>query len=206
MKALIIFFSWAAMCMQAHAQQKQQAILPKDVQIKVALMAAPESKRAGAKVYGYTAKGEFAVLREGSNDFVCLAPDVKQSGTYLYTYAYPKSLDPFMARGRELVAEGKRGERDALREAEIKSGKLHMPKGPSTLYGYWGKAADLDPKTGEIADAKRRYVVYIPYAMAADLGLPNKPDVPGMPWLMGEGTYKAHIMINPENLAHGHTM
>lgn len=194
------------MWLQLDAQQKQASILPEEVQIKVALMAAPENKRAEAKVYGYSADGELTVLREGANDFVCLAPDVKQSGTYLYVYAYPVSLDPFMSRGRELIAEGKRRERDSIREAEIQSGQLYMPEGPTTLYGYWGKATDLDPETGEIADAKRRYVIYIPYAKAADLGLPDKPDLPGMPWLMGDGTYKAHIMINPENMTHTHGM
>ena len=186
------------------AQQNLSKVLPAEVQIKVAVMSAPEGKRDGAKGYGYTPEGNFTVLLEGTNDFVCLAPNIKQSGTYLYTYAYPKSLDPFMERGRDLIAEGKRKERDAIREAEIKAGKLRMPEGSSTLHGYWGKAEDLNPETGEIANAKRRYVIYIPYAKAADLGLPNKPDVPGMPWLMDEGTYKAHIMINPENMGHQH--
>lgn len=204
MKALLIIIPLFIVLPMTYAQQKQPKILPREVQIKAAVMAAPEDKRAGAKVYGYTPDGEFTVLREGTNDFICLAPDIKQSGSYLYTYAYPKSLDPFMARGRELIAEGKRSERDAIREAEIKAGKLHMPKGPSTLYGYWGKAENLNPETGEILDAKRRYVIYIPYAKAEDLGLPNKPDAPGIPWLMDEGTYKAHIMINPENMGHQH--
>ncbi len=197
---MLVALGWGG---RAHGQQQSPAqVLPAEVQIKVAVWAAPEDKRDGAKVYGYTPTGDFTVLREGTNDFVCLAP--KQTAGFLYAYAYPQSLDPFMARGRELTAGGKRGERDAIREAEIKSGTLAMPKGPSTLYGYWGKADALDPETGEIRDAKRRYVIYIPYAMAADLGLSNKPDVPGMPWLMDEGTYKAHIMINPENIGHQH--
>ena len=71
-------------------------------------MSAPEGKRDGVKVYGYTPEGNFTVLREGTNDFVCLAPNIKQSGTYLYTNDYRKSLDPFMERGRDLIAEGKR--------------------------------------------------------------------------------------------------
>ncbi|QEC54328.1 hypothetical protein FRZ59_16700 [Anseongella ginsenosidimutans] len=178
------------------AQQASQA-LPEDVLIKVALMAAPEGKRDGATVYGYSANGEFVTLREGSNDFICLAPEIKEGESTLQAYAYPKSLDPFMARGRELIAQGKGAERDSIREAEIKAGKLYMPKTPTTFYGYSGERENLDPQTGEIRDASRRYVIYIPYAKAADLGLSNKPAGPGMPWLMAEGTYKAHIMITP---------
>lgn len=192
----ILFPTFLMFWLSAGAQQSSPA-LPRDVQIKVAVMAAPEEMRAEATVYGYTPNGEFTVLREGSNDFVCLAPDLRQEGTTLQSYAYPKSLDPFMARGRALTAENKRTERDAIREAEIKAGKLPMPQTPTTLYVYSGERKNLDFQTGEISDAKRRYVVYIPYARAADLGLSNKPAGPGMPWLMDEGTYKAHIMITP---------
>ena len=179
----------------AGAQQTQP--LSADVLIKIAVMAAPEDKQAGAAVYGYSADGKFVTLREGTNDFVCLAPDMRKDGA-LQAFAYPKSLDPFMARGRELIEEGRGAERDSIREAEIKAGKLSMPQGPSTLYAYSGEREGLNPQTGEITGAKRRYVVYMPYAMAADVGLSNKPAAPGMPWLMDEGSYKAHIMITPK--------
>ncbi len=193
----------AGFTLKTAGQQSKPTILSPEVQIRVAEMAAPENKRKEAKVYGYNAEGQFVVLREGQNDFVCLAP--KPSNSMLYAYAYPVTLDPFMARGRALTAEGKKTkEKDEIREQEIKSGKLFMPQSPSTLYGYWGKAADLQPETGEIQDALRRYVIYIPYAKAEDLGLPDKPALPGMPWLMDSGSYKAHIMINPEKMTHNH--
>lgn len=189
-------------CSSGFAQKLKKEILPTDLQIKIAVQAAPVDQRDGAKVYGYNEKGTLVVLREGSNNMVCLAPNINQSG--LYAYAYPKSLDPFMARGRELIEQGKRKEKDVLREQEIKSGKLSMPQGQSILYGYFGKDEDLDHSTGEIKNAKRRYVIYVPYATAASIGLPNAPALPGMPWLMDEGSYKAHIMINPENMGHQH--
>ncbi|WP_437920303.1 hypothetical protein [Sphingobacterium sp. LRF_L2] len=190
---------------QGRAQQHAKAVpsLPQDLQIKIAEMAAPVEKRAGAKILGYNAEGKFVTLREGSNDFVCLAP--KPSKTMLYSYAYPASLDPFMARGRELTAEGKNSkQKNEVREAEIKAGKLSMPQGPSTLFCYWGKTSDLNEDTGEIDSAWRRYVIYVPYATAASTGLPDKPALPGMPWLMDAGSYKAHIMINPEALSQSH--
>lgn len=188
-----------------YGQQQARAALPAEIQIKVAIMAAPEEKRAEAKVYGYSPEGAFITLREGTNDFVCLAPNPKQSG--LFSYAYPVQLDPFMARGRELMAEGKNTkQKNEVREAEIKAGKLHMPQDPNTLFCYWGKTENLDPETGEIKEALRRYVIYVPYATAQSTGLPDKPALPGMPWLMDAGSYKAHIMINPESMAHAHSM
>lgn len=187
----------------AQAQTKKKTILPADIQIKVALQAAPEEFRDSATVIGYTPEGKVTTLREGTNDMICLAPNPKQFG--IYVYAYPKRLEPFMARGRELAAQGKNiHQKDEVREEEIKSGKLAYPKDPTILYGYWGKDEDLNTTTGEIKDGKRRYVVYVPYATGASTGLPTEPNVPGMPWLMGAGTFKAHIMINPENMGHSH--
>ncbi|MGJ1197835.1 hypothetical protein ACR777_17075 [Sphingobacterium spiritivorum] len=186
-----------------NAQQKPvREPLPADVQVRVAVQAAPTEFREGAKVYGYDKDGKFTVLREGTNGYICLAPDYKLP--LLYAYAYPESLEPFMARGRALIAEGKRRERDKIREEEFKAGKLVIPQQPTMLYAYWGSLDKLDKETGEMADAKRRYVLYVPYAKAADLGLATKPTVPGIPWLMDEGSYKAHIMINPADMGHSH--
>lgn len=185
---------------QTFAQQQAQ-VPSAEVQIKIATQAAPVEFREGSKVYGYDSSGKFVTLREGNNGYICLAPDYKMK--MYYAYCYPVSLEPFMARGRELTEQGKRKERDAIREAEFKAGKLSIPQTPSTLYGYWGSSDKLNPETGEMSDAKRRYVIYVPYAKAADYGLPNKGNNLGMPWLMDEGSYKAHIMITPP-LDHQH--
>lgn len=185
------------------AQKVERKPLPKDVQIKLALQAAPEDLRPGAKVYGYDESGKFVVLQEPTNNskMVCLAPDYKMA-TY-YSYAYPQSMDEFMERGRQLIAEGKRKQRDEIREQEFKAGKLKIPQTPTILYGYWGEASDVNTETGEIKDAKRRYVIYMPFAKAEDIGLSSKHNNIGMPWLMDEGGYKAHIMITPP-LEHKH--
>lgn len=183
-----------------YAQDKK--ILAPELQIKIAVQAAPAEFRAEAKVYGYDQEGNFVTLREGSNGYICLAPDYKMA--VYYAYCYPESLEPLMARGRELIAQGKRKERDKIREQEFKEGKLSIPQTPSTLYGYWGPAKDVNMETGEIKDAKRRYVIYVPFAKASDLGLSNKHNNLGMPWLMDEGTYKAHIMITPPLEGHQH--
>jgi len=167
-----------------------------EVQIKTALLAAPEEKRANAMVYGYNEKGEFVLLRQGSNEFVCIADDPKQKG--LNISCYHKDLEPFMARGRELKAQGKTfQEIFDIREAEAKSGKLLMPKQAANLQVFTATEADFNIATGEVKNGNFRYVVYIPWATAASTGLPTKPEVPGMPWIMDPGTHRAHIMINP---------
>jgi hypothetical protein len=167
-----------------------------DVQIKTALLAAPDDKKADAMVYGYDAKGAFVVLRKGTNELVCLASDPTQPG--LNVSCYHKDLDPFMARGRELKAEGKNAkEIFDIREAEAKSGKLIMPKQPSNLQVYTAAPEAYTAATGEVTKGNFRSVVYIPWATAASTGLPTKPAAPGMPWIMDPGTHRAHIMITP---------
>jgi hypothetical protein len=167
-----------------------------EIQIKTALLAAPEAMRAGAMVYGYNPQGEIVVLRKGTNEMVCLADNPKQDG--LNVACYHKDLDPFMARGRELRAQGKSPkEIFDIREEEVKAGKLFMPQQATNLQIFFASAEAYNPQTGEVTGGNFRYVVYIPWATAETTGLPLKPEAPGMPWLMDPGTHSAHIMINP---------
>ncbi|MDX1544705.1 MAG: hypothetical protein R3214_12245 [Christiangramia sp.] len=176
----------------------QSNILPAEIQIKTALLAAPEEERSGAKVYGYNENGEMVVLREGTNNMICIADNPNVEG--IQVACYSKKLEPFMARGRELSAEGKSEiEKRKIRKAEVESGKLKMPDAPSTLYVFSGSYENYNNETGELKDGKFRYVIYIPYATTESTGLPAKPEAPGMPWLMDPGTHRAHIMISPAN-------
>ncbi len=173
-----------------------QNVPSKESQIAAAVLAAPEGLRENAMVYGYSEKGEFVVLRKGSNEMVCLADDPKQPG--LSVSCYHKDLEPFMARGRELKKEGKSfQEIFDIREEEVKSKKLAMPAQPTSLFVFSAKEENYDAKTGAVKDGNLRYVVYIPWATAESTGLPLKPEAPGMPWIMDPGTHRAHIMINP---------
>jgi hypothetical protein len=160
------------------------------------VLAAPEALRDKAMVYGYDTKGALVVLRPGGNEMVCIADDAAQEG--LNVSCYHKDLEPFMQRGRDLKAEGKSfKEVFDMREEEVKSGKLPMPKQPTSLFVFTAPDDKYDRTSGEVTNGYLRYVVYIPYATAESTGLPLKPEAPGMPWIMDPGTHRAHIMINP---------
>ncbi len=170
--------------------------LSKADQIAAAVLAAPEEMREGATVFGYDVDGKFTTLKSGTNDLICLADDPENSG--FSTACYHKDLDPFMARGRALRAEGKNpGEINKIREEEAKSGQMKMPKQPTTLHVLSGKDGKYNPASGQVEGANYRYVVYIPYATPESTGLPTKPLEQGHPWIMFPGTYRAHIMITP---------
>lgn len=164
--------------------------------IATALMAAPKESREGCKVIGYNVTGEFVTLKEGTNEFICLAHDIKKER--FSAACYHKSLEPFMARGRELKAEGKsHSEIFDIREEEVKSGKLEMGKPGSTLHIYFGSESQYDPETSMVDEAIYRYVVYLPWATSETTGLPESPMDSNHPWIMNPGTHKAHIMISP---------
>jgi hypothetical protein len=180
----------------ACAQKIKPEIMPKDIQIKTALLPAPEDKKEEAMVYGYDKDGEMIVLRKGTNDLVCLADNPYNEG--ISVSCYFKELDPFMQRGRDLKKEGK--ETMAIRKLrgeEVASGKLKMPEAPSMMYIYYGTEETYDKTKGTLGDGQFRYVIYTPFATAESTGLPLKPHAKGMPWLMDPGTHRAHIMVGP---------
>lgn len=174
---------------------KSQNVPSSEFQVKNAVLAAPEDKRQKATVYGYDKSGNFVVLKQGSNDMVCIADDPGSPGVNVA--CYHKDLEPFMARGRYLKKQGKSfQEIFDQREEEVKSGQLKMPEDPAALFVFSAKDEDVD-EAGAVKNGKLRYVIYIPYATAESTGLPLEPTAPGMPWIMDPGTHRAHIMINP---------
>ncbi len=193
---LILLIGICSFVLPLSAQETEPEISPVEIQLKTATLPAPEKDKAGAMVYGYNENGEMVVLREGTNNLVCLADNPKKEG--ISVSCYSKKLEPFMARGRELSAEGKNfKEKREIRGAEVASGKIPMPKEPSMTYIFYGKDEDYNKTTGELKDGQFRYVIYTPFATPESTGLPIKPHAKGMPWLMDPGTHRAHIMIGP---------
>jgi hypothetical protein len=166
---------------------------PPAVQIAGAVLAAPAELREGAAVIGYDAQGRQTRIREGKNELICLASDPTK--TAFNVACYHRDLEPFMARGRELLAQKVTGaKRNQIRFKEVEEGKLPMPREPRTLYVLTGSS--FDPATGNVQDSYLRWVIYTPFATPESTGLSTKASE-SAPWLMSAGTAGAHIMINP---------
>ena len=167
-----------------------------DAQIRAALYAAPESMADEATVLGFDSNNEVVKLREGTNSLICVSDDPQRDG--FNAVCYHKDVEPFMARGRQLRAEGKgRAEVIETRGAEIADGTLQAPPKGATLNIFYGPSDIHNPETGEVTGGNLRWVVYMPFETAETTGLPLKPPFPGAPWLMEPGTHRAHIMITP---------
>src|SRR5271165_2752155 len=169
------------------------AVPSAQVQIAGAVLAAPAEMRDGAAVLGYDAQGGRVMLRVGKNEMICLASDPAK--TAFNVACYHKDLEPFMARGRELLAQKVTGaKRNEIRFKEVEDGKLSMPREPRTLYVLTGTS--FDAASGKVQDPYLRWVIYVPFATAQSTGLSTKASE-GAPWLMSPGTAGAHIMISP---------
>jgi len=170
----------------------QETGVPGDnLQVEQAVLAAPESMRKGATVLGYGGKDRpgdaLTVLREGTNDLICLADDPEIPG--FHVACYHRSLDDFMVLGRRSRAEGLgRDEIMDARYAALASGELMMPD-RAVLY-----SVSAEGGSAAIEGARRLVVVYVPGATVEDLGLPSRPEG-STPWLMLPGTPWAHIMV-----------
>lgn len=175
------------------AAAAQGTIAPREEQIAAAVLPLPPDFRAGARVLGYGADGKLTTLREGKG-MICLARDPKAPRFHVACYA--EAMEPFMARGRELRAQGvtSAAEIDTIRFKDVKAGKLAMPRFPAALYSLTDGA--YDPKTNTAPGARHLYVVYIPFATAESTGLSTRPNG-AQPWIMFPGTPKAHIMFTP---------
>ena len=121
-------------------------------QIEEALLAAPESLRAGAAVLGIGGEERdgdpLTTLRPGTNELICLADDPQQEG--FQVSCYHTSLEPYMRFGR--AARARWLDRAAVMDARYAAyadGSLPMPVA-AALYNLGG---DSRPARGEDREA-----------------------------------------------------
>jgi hypothetical protein len=170
----------------------QESTVPnRGMQIEHAVLAAPGSMQQGATVLGYGGEARdedpLTLLREGTNELVCLADDPSVPG--FHVACYHRSLDDFMSLGRRAKAAGMgRQEIMDARYAALEAGEFVMP-GRASLFSLSSEGGP-----GDLEGARRLAVVYVPGATVEELGLPSRPDGDS-PWLMLPGTPWAHIMI-----------
>lgn len=153
--------------------------------VATALLPLPDSLRQGATVVA--ADGE--VLRQGRNGLTCRAD---QPGDYrLSLVCYSSSLHPYMQRSAELSSSGVGGREFRARLGdEVRTGRIHLPTG-SLIRNVSGA---IDSVTGRIDSVRVWSEILLPYASAAELGIPTSNSGRD-PWMMSEGSVGAHVMI-----------
>ena len=131
-----------------------------DVLIRGAIAALPPEFQETATVLGYPANaaGVLRTLRYADGPYICLADD--PADERFHVACYHRSLEAFMARGRELRANGVTGASvDSARYAEIESGRLAMPEQPAALYSLTAASGQPDATTGVVEGSRALFVV-----------------------------------------------
>jgi hypothetical protein len=164
--------------------------------VEAAVLPLPEHLRAGAAVVLQANDGTATVLKKGTNDMVCV--DATTTDTFLaycYTQTVYKVYQRAAALGNKLhVSDMDMGVADSI-EAEIKSGKLILPRESTVGFAMMGPIRGYDPaKNSVTGEIKSWQTIMIPFTTGAALGLPEEP-AKNMPWVMHSGMWMAHIMI-----------
>jgi len=177
------------------ALSAQDVEMPEDTRsdawhIAAAVLAAPAQFRETAEVRKWV-DGDLITIREGSG-VICIAD---QPGGTFRASCYHESLEPFMARGRELNAAGVTGmARQEQRWADADAGRIALPERAAMVFNLGFACEDFDPAAADPATGGRLQALYMPYATAEDTGLPLAPQG-AEPWLMHPGEASAHIMM-----------
>lgn len=183
--AALLVAGWlAGSPLAADAQERARETDPR---VAEATLPLPVDMRAGAGVIAREGD-RWMTLREGTGSFTCVADE--PGDERFHVACYHVALEAYMARGRELRAEGLDTRASiARRWEEIEAGTLAMPS--ASLFQLVAE----DGWSGDPADARSLTVLYVPYATAEELGLPTRP-VGRLPWLMFPGKPTAHVMIS----------
>jgi hypothetical protein len=117
------------------AQSPQYPLLPRALEIELALSAAPKHLRDDATVWVLDKSG-FAIARKGSNAFTCV---VSRRAGDLFPVCWDaegtRSLLPLDIEDAELRLSGKSGaEIEAIVTERFKSGQYHAPSRPGIAY------------------------------------------------------------------------
>lgn len=156
--------------------------------IEHATLPLPEDLRPYAQVIEYDEEGNRNVLRPGRNAIECQVRN-EASG---FTRCYHRSMGAEADMQAKLLAEGMEMADVFAKIGEARaSGELTAPPMGSMVYRLYEEDDRL----------KLLWVMRLPNAMSADLGMPTGSqrdaslEGQGLPWMMREGTASAHLMI-----------
>lgn len=164
--------------------------------VKAAVLPLPEHLRAGAAVVLQADDGTATVLKKGTNDMVCVdATTAETFLAYCYTQAVYKVYQRAAALGKKFhTNDMDMGVADSI-EAEVKRGKLILPREPTVGFAMMGPIRGYDPAKNSVnGEIKSWQTIMMPFTTGAALRLPEEPEN-NMPWVMHPGMWMAHIMI-----------
>jgi hypothetical protein len=177
--------------------------LPPEVEVEMALSAAPEDLRAGAGVWRLAGRG-YLQMRPSANGFTCLVSRDASQGLAPVCYDREGSdtlLAADLVRGR-LIREGRT---DVEAQAEIDrlyaDGSLIAPRRGGVAYMLSSQFSQHDPASGRrVCVYPPHLMFYVPYMSNADIGAPaSARGSMTRPWVLNEGKPNAYVIVVPHD-------
>jgi len=169
-------------------------------EIAAAVLPLPEQLRSGAAVVRLSPTGVPELIRSGTNNMVCIAG--RPGDDTFDIRCYHQDFIEVVYRGFQLRAQGVAGTEVADRiEAEIKTGKIHLPEQPTAGYRCLGPASGYNASSNALSGEIRCWQsIHFPFRTAHEMGLMDESEIPAalrasMPYVMSSGRYWAHVMI-----------
>jgi hypothetical protein len=175
-------------------------LLPREVEMKMALSAAPEHLRAGAGVYALEKNG-FVKVRESRNGFTCIVNrdhPLNQKPT-CYDAEGAATILPKILRVGELLMQAKPlPEIHAEIREGFRTGKYIAPRRPGVAYMLSGDIRDYNEETGKVESFPPHVMFYAPNLTNKDIG--SKGDFePGLPSIGYQGPHGFMIVVLGKN-------
>ncbi|HEY1772973.1 MAG TPA: hypothetical protein VGH91_07260 [Gammaproteobacteria bacterium] len=198
----ILVLSWMALALPASALADDlikhiDASTPRDVQMDLAMSAAPKEVAEDATVYILGAKG-YEVARQGSNGFNCIVDRDHMAGGVApecYDVEGSRTLMAVTLKTEQMRAAGAS---EAAIQQEIdagyKSGRYKAPAKPGIVYMLSANNYLYDPGSNTFKHIPGHLMFYAPYMTAQDLGYKSTPS---MPYLGDPGKPYAVMIVVP---------
>ena len=169
-------------------------------EIRFAVLPLPERFRDGATMMGMDSTHRPVVLRQGSNDMVCMR--VVPGEAAWDARCYEATMARLIFRAGELVMSGLTIDSLGPRiEAEARAGTLVVPREPAAGYRALGSRDAYDPSTGTVTNRMQIWHVrHVPFATAEAMGLPDESTLSiaeraRTPYVVASGTWWSHVMV-----------
>lgn len=176
--------------------------LPRDREIALAESAGPPAVAKAASIY-VLERGGFALAREGTNGFACLVTreDEGSQEPQCFDPEGVETLLPVAFERAKLMEEGlDRAAINARIGEGYASGKFRAPRRGGVVYML---SKENRVFNGErIVNYPPHVMVMAPYVTNKDIGADYSD--PAMPWVLGEGTPGAYIIVTTRDSAKKH--
>lgn len=162
--------------------------------LDTAVLPLPRALRSDATIIKRADDATFITIRQGRNGYFCIADE--PGDERFSAVCHPESMMKYVAHMRALTASMEADERDSLIGEAIRNGRLSLPAGAISRY----ISGALNLSTGVPDSVMIWEEIAVPFASAEKTGL-TTINAGEAPWLMRDGEYGAHIMIDYRRVA-----